>query len=125
MFSAIAGVVLAGCSSSPALVTGQPRPAIDNYWSVRILTEMPEDAEEIAIVKASSDDGLNEQQNYYYATQKLRKQAAKVGANTVVITDHRTARRASANGAGPGGQGHIITSRDVVIVHGVAVWVEP
>jgi uncharacterized protein YbjQ (UPF0145 family) len=86
---------------------------------------MPDGAEEIAIVKASSDTGRYEEQDFNNAVEKLAKKAAKVGANAVVITYRRTTSRTSADGAGPGGQGHVITSTEVVIVHGVAVWVEP
>jgi hypothetical protein len=118
-------LVLAACSSGSALVTGHTRPAIDDYTTVRILTEIPDGAIEIAIVNASSDTGRYEEQDFNYALVKLRKKAAKVGANAVVITDRRTTSRTSANGAGPGGQGHIITSTEVVKVRGVAIWVEP
>lgn len=40
--------VLAGCACGSALVNGTTRPAIEDYISIRILTEMPKGAEEIA-----------------------------------------------------------------------------
>ncbi len=125
VFSVIAGLILAGCSSGSTIVTGQTRPAIDDDTTVRILTGMPDGAIEIAIVNASSDTGRYEEQDFNYALLKLRKKAAMVGANAVVLTDRRTTARTSANGVGPGGQGHRITSTEVVKVRGVAIWVEP
>ena len=47
---------------------------------------MPAGAEEIAIVKASSDAGLTQHGSLDYAVEELKKQAARVGANGVVIT---------------------------------------
>ena len=54
---AVVATILVGCASGSALVTGQTRPAIEDYSSVKVLTEMPEGAEQIAFVKASSDSG--------------------------------------------------------------------
>ena len=45
--------VLAGCATGSALATGQVRTAIEDDSSIQILTTMPADAEEVAIVKAS------------------------------------------------------------------------
>ena len=68
--------VLAGCGTGSALVTGQVRTAIEDHSSIQILTTMPADAKEIAIVKASSDSGWTEQGSLDYAVDELRKQAA-------------------------------------------------
>ena len=83
--------VLAGCASGSPPVISQVRPAIEDYTTVTILTEMPEDAEQIATVKASSESGLSysralQRQEIDTAIEELRQQAAKVGANAVVIT---------------------------------------
>jgi len=76
---------LAGCASGSANLLGETRPAIENWESVVVTSEMPAGAEEIAVVKAASDGGLTKQQHIDYATDELKKQAAKVGANTIVI----------------------------------------
>ncbi len=47
---------------------------------------MPEGADVIARVEASSDGGFTEQGSLDYAVEELKKQAAKVGANALVIT---------------------------------------
>lgn len=70
---------LAGCASGSALVTGQARPPIQDHTTVLILTEMPKGAEQIAIVKASSDAGWTQQGSLDYAVEELKEQAAKVG----------------------------------------------
>lgn len=120
--SAIILAILAGCASGSALVTGKTRPAIEDHTSVSILTEMPEGAEEIATVKASSDSGWTQQGSLDYAVEELKKQAAKVGANAVVLSGRGTSSQTI--GVPASGGGTIITSSEVEIVQGVAVWVD-
>ena len=119
---AIVAAVLAGCASGSALVIGQVRPAIEDVTTVMILTEMPDGAEQIAIVKASSDSGWSHQESLDYAVYELKKQAAKVGANAVVLTG----RGASTQVVGVPvyGGGTIISSSEKEIVEGIAVYVE-
>ena len=114
--------VLTGCASGSALVTGQTRSAIEDYTAVRILTEMPEGAEEIAIVKSSSDSGLTQQGSLDYAVNELKKQAAKVGANAVVLTGRDTSSQTV--GVPVYGGGTIVSSSEVENVQGIAVWVD-
>jgi type IV pilus biogenesis protein CpaD/CtpE len=119
---AVVSALLAGCASGSALVTGQARPAIADHTTVRVLTEKPEGAEEIAIVKASSDSGLTQQNSLDYAVDELKKQAAKVGANAVVLTNRDTSSQVV--GVPAYGGGTIVGSSEVEIVQGIAVWVE-
>ena len=114
-------VVVAGCASGSALVIGQTRPAIEDHTTVSILTEMPEGAEEIAIVKASSDSGWTQQESLDYAVDELKKQAAKVGANAVVLTGRDTSSQVV--GVPVYGGGTVVGSSEVEIVQGIAVWV--
>ena len=114
-------VVVAGCASGSALVIGQTRPAIEDHTTVSILTEMPEGAEEIAIVKASSDSGWTQQDSLDYAVDELKKQAAKVGANAVVLTGRDTSSQVV--GVPVYGGGTVVGSSEVEIVQGIAVWV--
>ena len=110
-------LVLGGCASGSALVTGQVRPAIEDHKSIRILTEMPEGAVEIAVVKASSDSGWTQQQSLDLAVEELKKQAGRIGANVVVLTGRDTSTRVS-------GDGTVISSSEMEIVHGIAVWLD-
>ena len=114
---------LVGCATGSALVTGQVRTAIEDHSTIQILTSMPAGAEEIAIVKASSDAGLTQHGGLDYAVEELKKQAARVGANGVVITGSDLLREVYSvpvYNSSP-----IIGSSSVEIVQGVAVWIEP
>ena len=121
---ALIAPVLVGCASGSALVTGQTRPAIEDYTTVTILTEMPDGAEQIAVVKAGSDSGFTSQQKLDYAVEELKKQAAKVGANAVVLTGRDTETTVgSMPNYGPQG-GTTVYSGEKEVVQGVAVWIE-
>ena len=115
---------LFGCATGTgsALVTGPIRPAIEDHTIVQILTTMPAGAEKIAIVKASSDSGWTEQGSLNYAVEELKKQAAKIGANAVVINGRDTSSEVYSvpvYGSSP-----IIGSSSVEIVQGAAVWID-
>jgi len=112
---------LAGCASGSALVTGQARPPVEDHTNITILTEMPDGAELIAIVKASSDSGWTQQGSLNYAVDELKKQAAKVGANAVVIGNRETSTH--TQGLPAEGGGTFISSLEMEIVQGRAIWV--
>ena len=119
---ALMAFVLVGCASGSALVTGQTRPAIEDFNTVTILSEMPEGAEQIAVVKASSDAGMTQQGSLDYAVEELKKQAAKVGANAVVLTGRDTSSQVV--GVPVYGGGTIVSSSETEIVQGIAVWTD-
>ncbi|WP_273994139.1 hypothetical protein [Vibrio parahaemolyticus] len=77
--------VLNACASGSAIVTGVKKPALD-FNQVRLYLEVPEQYETIGIVKASSDAGITQQASQDYAVEELKKQAAKIGANGVILT---------------------------------------
>lgn len=72
------------CASGTALVTGNQRTPT-NPDDVTIYTEPPLKYEVIGLVTASSDSGWTEQGDLNYAMAELRKQAAKIGANGVIL----------------------------------------
>jgi hypothetical protein len=74
----------AGCASGSSIVTGTPRPAITTD-QVKIYLEPPSEYEVIGIVNASSDAGWTEQDSLDYAIKELKNQAAKLGANGVLL----------------------------------------
>ncbi|MDE5580151.1 MAG: hypothetical protein K2I95_01855 [Treponemataceae bacterium] len=76
--------MLSSCASGTALVTGTQRSAT-NADEVVIYTEAPEKYEVIGIVTASSDFGWTEQGDLNYAVAELKKQAAKIGANGIIL----------------------------------------
>ena len=72
------------CASGTALVTGTKRPATTPD-AVVVYTEAPEKYEVIGIVTASSDAGWTAQGSLDYAIAELKKQAAKIGANGIIL----------------------------------------
>ncbi|EGR0059039.1 hypothetical protein [Vibrio vulnificus] len=92
---------LNACASGSAIVTGVKRPALD-FNQVRLYLEAPEQYETIGIVKASSDAGITQQASQDYAVEELKKQAAKIGANGVILTTtgERTSSIISTNADG-------------------------
>ena len=119
----ILGVVSA-CADGSALIVGQARPAIEDWTQVVIVTEMPGDADQIAIVKASSDSGFTQQQSLDYAVDELKRQAAKVGANTVVLTSKSTNSKIVGIPTYGDSSGTQITTEEVEVVEGVAVFID-
>jgi hypothetical protein len=77
-------ILLGGCATGSSIVVGEIRPAIEPS-QVKIFLEPPEAYETIGIVKASSDAGWTEQDSVNYAVEELKEQAAKLGANGVLI----------------------------------------
>ena len=76
---------VAGCASGSTIVTGAKRPPIDPN-QVKLYLQPPSNYEVIGIVNASSDAGWTEQGSQDYAVQELKNQAAKLGANGVLLT---------------------------------------
>ena len=80
----LAILLLAGCASGSSIVVGEVREAIDPN-QVKLYLEVPESYKIIGIVTASSDAGWTEQDSVDYAVKELKNQAAKLGANGVII----------------------------------------
>jgi hypothetical protein len=76
--------VLFACASGSHIITGKVRAPL-HYDSVTLFTNEPASYETIGIVKASSDAGWSEQDSLNYAVEELKKQAAKLGANGVIL----------------------------------------
>jgi hypothetical protein len=75
---------LTACASGSVIVTGTKRFPIDPS-QVKLYLEAPSNYEVIGLVNASSDAGWTEQDSQDYAVQELKKQAAKLGANGVLL----------------------------------------
>jgi hypothetical protein len=85
VFSCILAFLLMACASGSAIVTGTTRPATDPE-SVKLYLKEPQKYEIIGLVEASSDAGWTEQGAQDYAVAELKNQAAKLGANGVLLT---------------------------------------
>lgn len=83
-FYAACVLVLAGCATSSVIVTGKPRTPIE-ISSVKLYLEAPAKYEVIGQITASSDSGWTRQASVNYAIEELKKQAAALGANGVII----------------------------------------
>ncbi|MDZ4073526.1 MAG: hypothetical protein U1E04_02110 [Hylemonella sp.] len=82
--SALVLLILGGCASGSAIVTGTTRtPLVPEQ--VTVYLEPPADFEVIGLVNASSDAGWTEQGSMDYAIGELKQQAAKLGANGVLL----------------------------------------
>ena len=83
MFVAI--FLLSSCASGSYILTGQKRDPI-NSLLVKLYTAPPKKYEVIGIVNASSSSGWTQQGDMDYAVSELKEQAAKIGANGVLLT---------------------------------------
>lgn len=77
-------LTLISCATGSVIVTGKVRKAIDPS-TVILYSQAPANYEIIALVEASSDIELSSQKAQNRAIAEIKKQAAKVGANGVII----------------------------------------
>ena len=79
-------LVLLGCSTSSHVMIGTAHPPISPE-SVRIYLQPPEQYEQIATLDASSQGSfaITSQQNMDKAMARLKEEAAKLGANGVLL----------------------------------------
>jgi len=76
--------VLLSCATGSVIITGKTRPAIDPA-EVKIYLEPPSQYETIGIVEASSDVEISTQAAQDRVIDELKKQAAKIGANGILL----------------------------------------
>ena len=84
--AAALAVLLLGCATSSHVMIGTAHPPISPE-SVRIYLQPPEQYEQIATLDASSQGSfaLTSQQNMDKAMARLKEEAAKLGANGVLL----------------------------------------
>lgn len=75
---------LAGCATGSAIVTGTPRAPITPQ-QVTLYLEPPAQFEAIALLNASSPMSFSKQETVDMAVKELKAQAAKIGANGVLL----------------------------------------
>ena len=124
--AALAVVYLSGCATGSTLVTGVKRAAI-NSEQVRVYYSAPGNYEVIGMVKSSSAWGFGEQHNLDLALGEIKEQAAKVGANGIILQN--TGEVTTGNGGtfipnGYGG-GFFVSNRSTKqIISGTAIYVK-
>ncbi len=128
----VSAMALAGCTLSDGsnLVIGTPR-APTNPADVKIYTVLPAHYEKIAIVSAESRNDFASQQNLTdHAIEQLKKEAAKVGANGILLNGFGN-YQVGSNGAiviprtgGAPGLGYAATTASMGMqASGVAIYV--
>jgi len=132
--AAVLAVLLPGCSTSSHVMIGTSRPAISPE-SVRIYLQPPPRYEQVATLDATSQGSfaITGQQNMDKAMARLKEEAAKLGANGVLlqgVQDQQTGSigtgvgsssygPGSSTGVGVGGSFGITNKA----VHGIAIFV--
>ncbi len=78
--------ILSGCTTGSTIVTGNIRPEI-LPTEVQIFTEAPADYEVIGMIDAATEVAFSSQTAQDRTIKKLKDQAAKLGANGVLIIE--------------------------------------
>ena len=131
-----AALTLLGCSTSSHVMIGTARPPISPE-SVRVYLQPPPKYEQIATLDASSQGSfaLTSQQNMDKAMARLKEEAAKLGANGVLLQGVQDQQSGSigtgvgsssygpgsSTGVGVGGSFGIYNKA----AHGIAIYVPP
>lgn len=79
-------IFLFGCATGSSIITGTVRPAIDPELVILYL-EPPENFEIIGLVEAASDVEFSRQMAQDRTIQRLKVEAAKIGANVVLLSN--------------------------------------
>lgn len=121
----VALLLLAGCASSSHRLLAPARPPISPQ-QVRIYTAPPRPYQEIALLDASGGPALfhGTPRGEAEAIERLKEEAAKVGANGVLLTLVGDAPSGSI-GLGVGGGGVSFGRRNVTAVSGGATGAAP
>ena len=84
--AAVLAMTLLGCATSSHVMIGTSRPPISPE-SVRVYVQPPEKYEEIAAIDASSQGSfaITSQQNMDKAIARMKEEAAKLGANGILL----------------------------------------
>ncbi|HBK47522.1 MAG TPA: hypothetical protein DDZ67_14035 [Xanthomonadaceae bacterium] len=122
-------LALAGCASSSKVMIGQPRPPIDPAL-VQVYPTAPAGSQEIAQLESTSAAGFGTQGQTDAAVQRLKREAAKLGANGVVLMGVGSERSGGGLSVGGGSYGgHVGGGVGVGIpttqkrAAGIAIWV--
>jgi len=97
----LAVFALAGCATTSHVITGKPRAPIDPS-QVTLYSSAPSKYEEIAVIEASSRSSFSfgDQKKMDAVIERLKKEAASLGANGVLL--QRTGSDGGGGGVGAG-----------------------
>ena len=110
ILGAACALLLAGCSTSSHVLLGTPRPPIAPD-QVRVYAQPPARYEQIASINANSSASLalTGQQNMDKALERMKAEAAKLGANGILlqgVSDAQTGSIGTGVGSSINAQGH-------------------
>jgi len=131
----LAVFALAGCATTSHVITGKPRASIDPS-QVTLYSVAPPKYEEIAVIEASSRSSFSfgDQQKMDAVIERLKKEAASLGANGVWLqrtgSDGGGGSVGAGVGTGVGGGGvaigtSIFTTSANKTGRGLAIYVPP
>ena len=136
LLTAVVLCTLAGCSTSSHVVVGTVRPAIKPE-NVQVYLQPPPKYEQVATIDATSAGSMafTGQQNMDKAIQRLKEEAAKLGANGILLEGVQDTQSGSI-GLGAGGTSYGGNSSTGVgaggsfaltnkAAHGIAIYVPP
>lgn len=126
LFTLLGSLFLASCATGSAIITGKELAPVEPS-EVRIYSETPNSTfENIGIVKATAEEFFSQQEALDRAINELKKQAAKIGANGVILT-HMDEKQEYYSGFTPyaTGGGHFYSgSDDYQVIKGQAIFVK-
>ncbi|MFA4128644.1 hypothetical protein P2C52_05950 [Xanthomonas perforans] len=102
--AAATAALLAGCASRSKVMLGQARAPIDPA-QVQVYSNAPVGSVEIAQLESTSAAGFGTQGQTDAAVQRLKREAAKLGANGVVIVGVGSERSGGGLSVGGGSYG--------------------
>ena len=116
----ITTLLLSSCASGSYILTGEKHTPIKPE-SVKLYTSPPQEYELIAIVNASSDSGWTQQGDMDYAVAELKNQAAKLGANGIILN---TVGESTSSSVGAYSNGAVyVSSSTAQTLSGKAIYV--
>ncbi|KAF1702734.1 hypothetical protein [Pseudoxanthomonas suwonensis] len=129
--AALAGTLLAGCAGASKVMLGQARPPIDPS-EVKVYSVPPPGSQDVAQLEASSAVGFGTQGQTDAAVERLKREAAALGANGVVLVGVGSSGSPLGMSVGAGTFGrHTAGGVSVGIpttqkkAAGIAIWVPP
>jgi len=108
---------LYGCASGSSIVTGNIRPAIKQS-EVKLYLDPPAQYETIGVVEASGEVTLSRQSTQDRVINELKSQAAKLGANGVLLTTSGSQSTVTPAGLYSSG-----SKSDKIVAQGRAIYV--
>jgi len=112
------GALLSGCSTGTHILTGPARPPIDEDQVV-VYSVPPAHYTVVGVVTAEAKGGWSKQGQMDSAVEELKAEAAKIGANGVILEGTGTSSRGGVVSGG------LYMPESHPTVTGTAIWVGP